>query len=255
MQNKISIYHIDDDIRDIKATEKIINKLDTLEYLGHSTSIEDGLKFVNKNKPSLLLLDIEMPEESGISVAKRINNKDTRIIFLSAYPEYALNAFECFAFNFLVKPLKQKDLEASIERFKNEYANVQIQNSFELQLKELLTMVHGESEDVGQIFINTQKRIEIVQISNIAYVEADGAYTHFHLKDGSKILSSKLLKTYTELLTAKKEFSRVHRAYIVNKKFIKQIEKKTSTVCLIFENGNQIEFGKNNIDHLLNSLK
>lgn len=249
---KHTIYHIDDNFLELVNVQKIIEATNIAEYQGSSTDAIKGFEFVKKNIPDIVLLDIEMPGIDGISFAKKIIKLDTRVVFLTNYTNYALDAFDCFALNYILKPLTEDKFRKLIIQLDSIIIKQQ-EKLREAQLTHFSNCAE-KKEYLKRVFINTQKSIEVLQLVDISVIEAKGAYTVFHLANGTSVMSSKLLRTYSELVVTNPSFKRISRSYIINSDHLKRMEKTKKTITLIFTSNISIEIGKTNKPDWLNSL-
>lgn len=236
----LTVFHIDDNLFDIISVQKQIEYMAGISYLGYETNPDKGLQCLSKLKPDLLLLDIKMPGTGGIKIAKKITDMCIQVVFLTSHSEFALEAFDCMAFSYLVKPLQPERLQEIVHRV------YQLKNKWTLDINEQPSRISVPmaEQKIERIFINNHKEILILQIRDIAYIQARGAYTEFNMKDKSVHLSSKLLKTYVSTLEKCSGFLRIHRSFIINKKFIKLIEKQKAMLKIVFANESSIKLGR-----------
>lgn len=187
----ISCIIIDDEELARKLLENYIEKVD---FLVCNTSFEnplDGLSYLKENPVDLVFLDIQMPELSGTDLAEIISDFDTKVIFTTAYSEYALEGFELAAVDYLLKPITFKRFLSAVEK---------------LPKKELS---HNE-----HIIIKSGYDLHKVTPEEIIYIESDSEYVRYHLEGGKKIMSNQSLsKLLFKLPTS---FVQVHRSFIVN---------------------------------------
>lgn len=172
-----------------------IKKLDFLEVIGTAENPLEAMKIMNKHQVDLLFLDIQMPELKGTDFAKGVST-NTKIIFTTAYSEYALVGYELNALDYLLKPI-------TFERFLNAI-NKYKRNTIDLET-EAITIKSGYD-------------LHKVKYADIKYIESDSEYVIYHTAD-KKIMSNQSLKALEKLLP-RSLFLRVHRSYIINKKFV-----------------------------------
>jgi two-component system LytT family response regulator len=149
------------------------------------------------------------------------------IIFTTAYNQYAIQAFKLAAVDYLLKPIESGELKQSVERFKKnreqkDYAVLR-QN-----------MVPGSAKKIA---IPTVNSIKFIETDKITHLRADGAYTHIHLEDHTKLTTSKSLKTLEGMLSGFEHFFRCHKSYIVNIHFVNEYIKSDGGSLLV--NGNE----------------
>ncbi len=195
---------IDDEPPAIRLLEKYVAKVSFLDLAGTFTNPLEGLQYINNQKIDLVFLDIQMPEITGIQLSKIID-KSTKIIFTTAYPQFALESYDVSAIDYLLKPI-------AFERF---YAAV-------LKIQEKEAIVTTISKKDGFIFFKTDGKNKFAKVflDDILYVEGLKNYVSIYTKD-QRIITYSTLKNVFENLP-KSNFIQTHRSYIIA---IKQIDK------------------------------
>ena len=192
-----------------------------IEVVAEAAEATQAMDLINEHKPDLLFLDIEMPEKSGLQFAEELLLKalQVEIVFITAYSEYAVQAFRLSAIDYLLKPLQEKDLQEAIEKVKYKL-------NLEKNQDRLKTLAQNLRKDKPEkLCLPIQNGYDYIDLDNIEYLEADGSYVHICLLDTRKITVSKNLRHYENLLEGLGYFIRVHRSFIVNKNHIKTILK------------------------------
>ena len=201
------------------ARESLKNYLEEfcpdVEIVGMADSVETGLNVIRKNSPSLIFLDIELPDGKGFDLLKRLGNFNFKSIFITAFTEYAVHAIKFHAVDYLVKPVNITELQHAVERVKEELD----QHIFSQNLEELKKYLNHPEEKIRKIVIPDVKGFVVLELQQILYCEADGYCTNFILTDDRKITSSRNLKYYEELMTGL-DFLRVHHSYLINIQYI-----------------------------------
>lgn len=188
--------------------------------VGEGGSVVEAVDLIDRHKPQLVFLDIELPLGTGFDVLDNVSWHDFRVIFISAYNQYAIDAFRISAVDYLLKPLKLKELREALARFEErllpELSAVPVQ-----QLSEVIRN-HGHNND--KIVLPTLNGFEVLTASEIIRCEADRNYTKFILDSGRVILVSKTMKEFENTLSTQ-GFFRIHQSYIVNLNKIKRYFK------------------------------
>jgi two-component system LytT family response regulator len=164
-----------------------------------------------KLKPQLVFLDVEMPNGTGFDLLKMFGTISFTIIFITAFSEYAIQAFRFSATDYLLKPIKVAELVEAVKKVEEELL---VQNSL-LNVQTLLQNVLTEDEESRRLVIFDSKGFIVLNTAEIILCEADGYCTKFHLKGNKTVTSSHNLKYYEELLPASR-FLRIHNSYIIN---------------------------------------
>ncbi len=203
-------YIIDDEEAPRLILKHLLTKIDPLiTILGEANNLKDGVNELKDLDVDVLFLDIEMPKHKGLEIDHFLQGPlNFEIVFVTAYSQYAIEAFKLSAFDYLLKPLNQNDLEATINRLKakQQYLNDRIQSL------EVLRNNLEESKE-QQYLLRTHKEDVVIQVNDIVSLEADGMYTHIVLLN-ERITASRPLK---EILSDLPDFFfRTHRSYAVN---------------------------------------
>lgn len=236
---------IDDEDYQRSAIEKVITKFcPNVALVGSANGVSTGIEVIKKNKPDLILLDIKMGDGTGFDLVEKLDNINFKVIFITAFDQYAIKAFRFSAIDYLLKPLDPDDLITAIEK-----AEKIILKDFNLQLKNLKEYLTPDENRINKIIIKTYDNIHLVPINEILFFESDGNYVNVFLIDQTKIMVSALLKDYEDLL-ASNGFFRVHRSYLINVKYIRSFEKADGGT-LILENQIKIPVASRKKDELL----
>jgi len=213
----ISVVVIDDEQ---KARETIINILalsnTNLNVVGEADDVNSAYDLINKKHPDLVLLDINLPDGTGFDLIKMFSRINFKVVFITAHEEYAIKAFKFTALDYILKPITAGDLLQAVEK-----ANESI-NKEENELK--INTFLSNLEKIKKIVLKTSESIHIVRIKNIIRCEADVNYTTFYLDNDEKLLVSKTLKEYAELLDSS-GFFRTHQSHLVNHDHILRYDK------------------------------
>jgi two-component system, LytTR family, response regulator len=190
-----------------------------VEIVAECKSAKAAYKSIMEFDPQLVFLDIEMPRGNGFDLLKMFKSIPFKVIFVTAFSEFAIQAFRYSATDYLMKPVKVGELIEAVDKVKLELATMDSYQNI-ITLLENFESPDGETK---KLVIPDLKGFSVIRISDIVYCEADGYCTTFHLKGNSKIRSSKNLKYYEELLPAE-QFMRIHHSYIIN---IRQVTSYT----------------------------
>ncbi len=202
-----------EDERNVREGIKLILELIDFEnqVVFEAGSVQNGIKKLASTKIDILLLDISLGKQTGFELLEQIGEFQFQLIFITAFEQFALDAFKVNALNYLLKPLNPNELLKTLIRAR------------ELILqKNIVNENKNNSTTNGRILINTHQEQYIVDISEILFCKSDGAYTKINTK-GRVILASKNLKYFQEILP-ENIFLRTHHSFLVNKYFILTIK-------------------------------
>jgi two-component system LytT family response regulator len=204
----LSALIIDDERLARKELISMLQEFDAIEISGEADSVASAIKQLNMFKPDLIFLDIQMPGKSGFDLLDEIET-DAKIIFVTAYDEYAIRAFEVNAIDYLPKPVSRERLAKTIDRVIHQTPNNDINNR---KLK------HND-----RLFVEFGTQTRFLKISEIICILAEGDYTTVFLSDGKKGLVTKAMKEWESRLPDD-IFCRIHRSSIVNMEYIDKID-------------------------------
>ncbi len=220
-----------------------------IEIIAEAENVKEAVKLINKNNIELVFLDIEMPNENGFTLFEYFDKPNFVTIFCTAYSEYAIQAFEVSAVDYLLKPVTISKLQDVIEKAIKTRGQNQILQSVNT-LRENITV-----NQLQKIALPLSDGLIFIKIDDILYFEADGSYTHV-ITNKEKYLVCKKIKEFHELLTNDSRFFRVHRSYLVNIQQIKKYSKKDGAT-LVFENNKVIPVArekKNEFDGYIGNI-
>ena len=181
------------------------------------SSAEQGLAAINKHKPDVVFLDIEMPRMNGFDMLEQFDKLSFDVVFTTAYDKFAIKAFRYSAVNYLLKPIDPDDLKETIRRLEDK-KSVPTREQIELLLQHVKDV---NKTTVPRIALTTNDGMIFVSTQDIVYCEAESNYTNIVLAAGKKIMVSKVLKDIDEAL-AGPDFFRVHNSFLINLNHIKK---------------------------------
>ncbi len=227
---------IDDEQNNILNLQMLLQKhCNNITVSGTAMNAEDGMKIINKNKPDVVFLDIQMPGKNGFQLLQSLQQFDFEIIFVTAYDQYGIQAVKWSALDYLLKPIKIEELQAAVNKAAEKYG----QKKQNAQLQNLMALLQQKDKREEQrIALPSAKEIRFVQVAHIVRCESTNNYTTFYLTNSEKILVSKPIYEYEELLN-EWGFLRCHQSHLVNKKYIKSWLKKDGDVLLL-EDGSEV---------------
>lgn len=209
----LNILIVDDEKNIRIGIKKMLNLIDpNYSVVGEANSIKEAKSVLLKCKPDILLLDIELKDGTGFELLDQLDTISFKVIFITAFNQYAIKAFKFNALDYLLKPVDPNELKTALEKAK---AGIKSEN----ELKELIKNVeHNNNNHNPKIVIKTTDRTHFIPIDSIIYCKSDGAYTKIFTTD-TLVFASKNLKHFQELLDGY-SFIRTHQSYLVNKNFV-----------------------------------
>lgn len=211
---------------------------------GQASGVATGAAAINEFHPDLVFLDIQMKDGTGFDLLYNLPSIDFKVIFVTAYDQFALQAFRCSAVDYLLKPINPEHLIEAVNR-----AGKLIQEHFNIQMQALEENLKSVSKQHKKIIIKTTENIHLLDMKNIIACESDSSYTTIHTSEGDKILVSKTLKDYEDML-ADCGFYRVHKSYLINLMQIKRFERQDGG-SIVMSNDLKIPVASRKRDELL----
>ncbi len=229
LKNIISCIIVDDEPMAREILENHLKKIESISVEGSCKNAIEAFNILNAKNIDLIFLDINMPEISGLSFAKSINKK-IKIIFTTAYREYAIDGFDLRAVDYLLKPISFERLIQSISKYQHEHLLPKIDQQIELN-----------SEKSDFIFVRSDRKMIKINFSELHYIESLSDYLKLYLDD--KVIVTRETITSIEAKLPKNDFLRVHRSYIVairkidsfTQEFI-EINKKAIPISRTYKN-------------------
>jgi len=229
---KIRALIIDDEQHNLVNLQALLSQYCPLvEVCGVALNAETGKALLYANQPDLLFLDIQMPAQNGFDFLSSLPTYDFEVIFITAYDQYAIQAFRFAATDYLLKPIDISELQAAVERAIKQRSR-KVQNQ---QLENLLQLLQsGQNQSEQRITLATAKEIHFVRTDEIIRCESSNNYTTFYLCSGVSLLVCKPIYEYEDLLKAY-GFMRCHQSHLVNKKYIKSWKKEFGDFLILID--------------------
>jgi two-component system, LytTR family, response regulator len=216
---RLLIIDDEDHMRDT-LTKLLARHCPQVNVLPTANGVQKGIEAILELQPDIVLLDIQMKDGTGFDLLASFPVIEFKVIFITAYDKYAIQAFRFSAVDYLLKPVNPELLVEAVTR-----AGLMIQEHFNLQvqaLEENLRTVHIQQK---RMIVKTSENIFLLDLKDIISCESDSSYTTIHTASGDHIMVSKTLKEYEELLTSC-GFYRVHKSYLINLSHIRRFERQ-----------------------------
>jgi two-component system LytT family response regulator len=210
--------------------EYLLGQQPGFTVIGACGTVREAIVLINTTKPDLLLLDIGLPDGTGFDILEQIPPAQSKVIFLTAHNEYAIRAIRYGAIDFLLKPLIESELREALQRVISAQPLLQEQISITLQS-------FRKNKLQEQLALRSMQIVQIVEIKEICYLQGDYGCTTVFLNGGKKMVTTRILKEYEELLSGG-SFVRTHQSYLVNERYIDRYHLKEG--CLYLKDGTKI---------------
>jgi two-component system, LytTR family, response regulator len=215
----IKVLIIDDENR---TRDLIANMLDSFQLnISISTegsSVKSGIQAIERFKPQIVLLDIQLPDGNGFDVIKGTSYKNFDVIFITAHEEYAIKAIKFSALDYILKPVDLDELNSAISKAMHAVKNKQSTESYDA------LQYNISNQTKRRLVLKTLESVHVVDLDTIIRCESDRNYTTFYLDNANKILVSKTLKEY-EILLSGYNFIRVQQSHLINIDLVERYDK------------------------------
>ncbi len=253
-KNYLNSIIVDDELNAITNLKKL---LDTycpfIKIAGSAIDTESAAILINSLKPDVLFLDISMPKKNGFELLKMLHFMPL-IVFVTAHEKYALNAIKASAVDFLLKPVditELKKVEEKLLQIQNMREN-NVNESYTTVVGNLVSMLHYRSV-IKKITLPDAHDYKIVDLEDVLYLEGDDNYTSFYLNKHKKVIVSKTLKEYEDLLSDL-GFFRIHKSSIINLFHLKNINRENG-MNVVMSDGRTLAVSRRRSTELLDKAK
>ncbi|TCI85069.1 LytR/AlgR family response regulator transcription factor [Tenacibaculum sp. M341] len=237
---------IEDDYNTVIVLKTIVNDhFKNIRVTGHASSVKKGIELIQNENPDFIFLDVNLDDGEGFEVLNSFPNPTFKIIFITSFSKYAVEAFKFSALDFVLKPFSPSEIVSAVNKV------ISSQNSINY-LEKLATLYHNHTSSDKKIILSNSDDIHITSIDSIIYAMSDNSYTTVFTTDNEKILVSKSLKSFEEKLTPHL-FFRIHQKFLINLKYIKRYHKKSDEIVL--QNNISLPVAKSKKEQLLSFIK
>ncbi len=226
---------IEDENKAADLLQNMLMQIDpSIEIIEKCSDLLSGVKSIKANHPDLIFLDVELPVHSGLQLLDFLEEDEIKfsIIFTTASNQYAVNAFEMSAIDYILKPIDEEKLKLSIQKF-NHHRRIFPEQNISILKQNLQT------SEFKKIIVPVVSGFEILKLTDILYLKAEGSYTKIFLADNKSLTVSKNLKYFEVILGSNNYFIRIHRSFIANVHLAKRIIRKDG-YFIIMEDESQL---------------
>lgn len=209
MKNNYKALIVDDERLARKELRSMLSDYDNIQIAGEAEDVTSAKAAIEKNKPDVIFLDIQMPGKSGFDLLDEIKI-NAKVIFVTAFDEYAIRAFEVNALDYLLKPITPERLDNAIKR---------LSTNGDLKDKQFRNLKYND-----RLFLSVNSRMQFLKVSSIMSISAAGDYSEILTVNGQKELTVKSMKEWESRLP-ENYFCRIHRSTIINMEFIDKLEE------------------------------
>lgn len=227
---------IDDEAPSRRRMKKLLEAVTDCLVIGEAESGTEAIDKIRDLRPDLIFLDIQLKDMTGFEVLHQLPDIQSKIIFITAYDEFAIKAFDLNAIDYLLKPYKESRFYEAISRLRLRSSEVNFYN-----LQALAQQLY-RSNPPKKLRISEGKTIHLIEVDKLIFVQSDAYYCHLHFEEGKeKIIRVSLKKLETVLPD---QFLRINRSFIINKNKIESIKKRKRSTDIELPGGLQFSFDK-----------
>ena len=227
MNTPIKAIIIDDEFLARKRVSNLLNDIKEIDVIEECSSGKEAVDAILTKKPDLVFLDIQITDMTGFDILKQIDESIMPlIIFISAFDEFALKAFDFFAFDYLLKPFKDERFFQSTSKVIKLFSSEESNNGLNTRIKNLLKYIENPNEGFsetkqGKLAIKANGKISFIEKNDIKYIQASGYYAEIYTEQKKYLLRESLNSLLDQLKSF--NFIRIHRSTIINTSLIKEV--------------------------------
>ncbi len=220
---------IDDELNNRDLITKLVHKIHSdFQIIGDAENIEEGFELINRVKPDLVFLDIKMPGGSGFDLLRKFENPDFEVVFVTGFDEYAIQAFEFNALDYVLKPIDTVKLTVTLNKVqKRIYSKFSITNN----LKNILQSYNVDNTKISKIPIHVKDKVVLLNLTDITSIHAEDGCTVFNMLDSMKFISAKQLSDFEFIIDNSPNFIRLNKSTYINLNFVKSYTK--GQICMV----------------------
>lgn len=247
---KIKTLIVDDEPLARERIKRFLRDETDIETIGECSNGAQAVSVIKREKPDLVFLDIQMPEKTGFEVIKSLDAKSVpTIIFVTAYDQYALKAFDVHALDYLLKPFNRDRLHRAVAHAREHIENKR-RGNFDERLVSLIADLKAEKKFLERLVVKSVGRVFFLRTDEIDWIEAAGNYLKLHAGSESHLIRETMNGIESKLNPDK--FLRIHRSTVVNIDSIKELHPMFSgDYAVILRNGTEITLSRNYRDRFL----
>jgi len=220
--NSLQVLIVDDERLSRRRLRRLLGQDPELQVIGECETGQDAIEFLSNHSPQLVFLDVQMPGVDGFSVVERVGAEEMPCtIFVTAYDQYALRAFEVHAMDYLLKPYEEKRLAESVKRAKRQLANFELETDRD-RLREMIESMNKSARCRDRLAVRCGENLVLLRVEQVDWIEAADNYVYLHCGNETHTLRETMNSLQRTLDSTK--FMRIHRSTIVNLDRVKALQ-------------------------------
>lgn len=251
----IKVLIIDDESLARQRIRTLLSRREDVEILEECKNGKSAIQAITEKQPDLIFLDIKMKDMTGFDVLSKLDKELWPLtIFITAFDEYAIQAFDAFAFDYLLKPFKDERFYLSLDRAIESLQQQQAEEDV-VKLKQMVNYLQQEQQEAEPLALKQGSKISLVKMDDIRYIEASGYYIEVYTSETKRLLLRESMTNMLEQLAAP-QFMRIHRSTIINTRYLAEIQHTgAGDVVTKMKDGKTFRVSKSYKDQLFKRLK
>ncbi|OIR14213.1 sensory transduction protein LytR [mine drainage metagenome] len=244
---------VDDEVNNLESLEFLLNNdCEGVTVAGKANNAAQARKWLTNHTTDVIFLDINMPGENGFEFLQSLASRNFKIVFVTAYNQYAIQAIKASALDYILKPVNIDELKQAVEKLKDAVKSDTSTEQNQLMLEIFLETIQ-KKQFPKKIALPQLGGISFIEVDNIVSLQADSNYTIIHMNNMQKLVVTKTLKEFEELLD-QTQFTRIHKSYIVNMRYIKEYSTTDGGIVKMTD-GNQWSISRRQLENFLQKMK
>lgn len=251
MEDKITALLVDDEENSRIVLRSLLKDFfPEIVIIGEASNVDDAFKIVEREKPQVVFLDIQMPKSSGFTLLKKYKEVPFEVVFVTSYDSYAITAIKFSALDYLLKPVEISELKVAMDKLTKSVKN---KTSKDIQIINLLQSIGDAGKD-RKLAVHFGGSVKLLGANEIAYIESDGSYCTITTYSGEHYTIFKYLKDFEDYFGETSDFVRTHKNTMINSKHIKEYSKGEPCIIEMCD-GKTIEVARRKKQEVLEKLK
>lgn len=250
--NRIRSIIIDDETANREILSGLLGELcPSIEVIGMAESAAAGYQLIMELQPELVFLDVRMPVQNGFDLLRMFEDIPFQVVFVTAYDEYAIQAFEFNAVDYILKPIDYEKLVQSVGRVER---RIQL-NQGNSDMIHFIRSLDEKTQLLNRISLHKTGKVRIVDLDQICFIRARRNYSEVITTDNQRLVSSKSLSNYEQLLGPYPNFIRVNKSHLINVRYIESYSKGTTCYIAMKNTEEELEVSRRKKRQILHFLK
>jgi two-component system LytT family response regulator len=237
---KISTILIDDESANLKVLDSLLRRhCPQIDICGLASSADEAFEMIGRVRPQLVFLDIRMPDKNGFDLLRMFESINFQVIFVSAFDEYAINAFEFNAIDYILKPIDHTKLTAAVARAEQKISTLDNDNMIHF-----IKTLDERDNLIRNISLHKNGKVRLIDLDSVSYIEAARGYSEVVASNGERFVSARSLTEYETMLSAHTNFVRINKSVIINADQLQEYSKGETCFITLKNHNTEMEVSR-----------